>query len=60
MERYRGTFWATFVAVVLAIAAVAWFASSHTSVGPTTASNEPAAAPPAVKPPPATPTPTTP
>ena len=64
MERYSGTFWTIFGAVVIAIAAVVWFASSPTNVGPNTASNEPAvttpATPPAVKPPPATPMPPTP
>ena len=64
MERYSGTFWTIFVAVVVAMAAAVWFANSRTSVGPNTASNEPAATTPAtpqaVKPPLASPTSPTP
>ena len=63
MERYSGTFWAIFAGVVIAIAAIVWFASPRT-MGPNTASNEPAlttpATPPAVKPQSAPTTPTTP
>ena len=48
MERYSGTFWAIFAGVVIAIAAIVWFASPRT-MGPNTASNEPALTTPATR-----------